>query len=335
MSLAPRLCLAALALLAAAAAWAAREPVLSQVRLPHNYYWRELYIPQLTTGPSAAAFMPSGDELVYSMAGSLWRQRIGADEAVELTHADGAYDYQPDVAPDGGSVVFSRYDGHAIELWRLDLASGEARALTANAGVNVEPRISPDGSRIAYVSTEGTGHFNLRVADLTPAGLANARFLVPPRESRIDRYYYSTHDHAINPSWSPDGKRVFFVSNAEIPWGTGIICSVAVDATPSQPTDCLTRHQLETSWAARPEVAPDGRRVLFSNYHGGQWHQLWLTTTDDAAPLPLILEEAGGRATSLNGGPFTDGGALVCSNGLLHDAVLTQLNGGPIPLRRT
>ena len=55
----------------------------------------------------------------------------------------------------------------------------------------------------------------------------------------------------------------------------------------------------------------------------------------DAAPLPLILEEAGGRATSLNGGPFTDGGALVCSNGLLHDAVLTQLNGGPIPLRRT
>ena len=55
----------------------------------------------------------------------------------------------------------------------------------------------------------------------------------------------------------------------------------------------------------------------------------------DAVPLPLILEEAGGRATSLNGGPFTDGGALVCSNGLLHDAVLTQLNGGPIPLRRT
>jgi Tol biopolymer transport system component len=34
-------------------------------------------------------------------------------------------------------------------------------------------------------------------------------------------------------------------------------------------------------------VAPDGRRLLYSSYHGGQWHQLWLTTTADAAPLPL------------------------------------------------
>ena len=47
------------------------------------------------------------------MAGSLWRQRIGDDEAVELTHAAGAYDYQPDVARDGRSVVFTRYDGNA------------------------------------------------------------------------------------------------------------------------------------------------------------------------------------------------------------------------------
>ncbi|WP_133739341.1 histidinol-phosphatase [Actinorugispora endophytica] len=55
----------------------------------------------------------------------------------------------------------------------------------------------------------------------------------------------------------------------------------------------------------------------------------------DAAPLPVILEEAGGRATDLRGGPFVDGGALVCTNGALHDSVLTQLNGGPTPLRLT
>jgi hypothetical protein len=276
--------LAALPLAAGALAQPAREPVLSQVSLPHNYYWRELYIPQLTTGPSAAAFLPGGEELVYSMAGSIWRQRIGSTEATELTHADGAYDYQPDVSPDGSSVVFSRYDGRAIELWRLDLASGTTRALTTNAGVNVEPRISPDGRRIVFVSTAGTGHFDLRIADLGPAGLASERFLVPPRESRIDRYYYSTHDHTINPSWSPDGGRVWFVSNAEMAWGTGRFCSIGVA---DGAIACLDRHQLETSWAARPEVGPDGRRILFSNYHGGQWHQLWLTTTDDAAPLPL------------------------------------------------
>ena len=38
----------------AAIAQAGREPVLKQVDLPHNYYWRELYIPQLTSGPVVA-----------------------------------------------------------------------------------------------------------------------------------------------------------------------------------------------------------------------------------------------------------------------------------------
>jgi TolB protein len=267
---------------------AAREPVLSQVKHPHNYYWRELYIPQLTTGPSSVAFMPSGEEVIYSMEGSLWRWKPAEPGSTELTHPPAAYDYQPDVAPDGGSVVFTRYDGKSFELWRLDLESGSERALTKNGGVNLEPRISPDGRQIAFVSTAGTGHFNLKIADVSPAGLSNERYLVAPRESKIDRYYYSTHDHAINPSWSPDGNRVWFVSNAEIPWGTGRICAVAVA---DGAIACLEKHQFETSWAARPEVAPDGKRILFSNYHGGQWHQLWLTTTDDAAPLPLTYGE--------------------------------------------
>jgi len=284
-----RALLAVPALLAAAAAsGAGREPVLSQVALPHNYYWRELYIPQLTTGPSSVAFMPSGDEVVYSMQGSLWRWRLGELGSTELTRPTAAYDYQPDVAPDGRSVVFTRYDGKGFELWRRDLAGPGERPLTTNGGVNLEPRVSPDGTRIVFVSTAGTGHFDLRIADLTDAGLANEHFLVEPRESRVDRYYYSTHDHAINPSWSPDGKQVWFVSNAEIPWGTGRICAITVaDAAVS----CLEKHQFETSWAARPEIAPEGKRILFSGYNGGQWHQLWLTTTDDAAPLPLTYGE--------------------------------------------
>ncbi|MGH8135147.1 MAG: CehA/McbA family metallohydrolase, partial [Steroidobacteraceae bacterium] len=280
--------IAASFLCAAAAAAAGREPVLSQVELPHNYYWRELYIPQLTMGPSAVAFMPDGEELIFSMEGTLWRRRIDSGDAYEITHAEGAYDYQPDVAPDGRSVVFSRYDGRAIELFRLDLASSKTQALTANTGVNLEPRLSPDGRHIVFVSTAGTGHFNLKIADIGAAGLMNERYLVAPRESAIDRYYYSTHDHTINPSWSPDGKRVWFVSNAEIPWGTGKICSVTVS---DGQRACLDRHELETSWAARPEIGPDGKRILFSNYHGGQWHQLWLTTTDDAAPLPLTYSD--------------------------------------------
>ena len=29
-----------------------REPVLKQIALPHSYYYRELYLPQLTSGPA-------------------------------------------------------------------------------------------------------------------------------------------------------------------------------------------------------------------------------------------------------------------------------------------
>jgi TolB protein len=44
--------LTALVFLAAPLA-AQREPVLKQIKVPHNYYYREMYLPQLTTGPSS------------------------------------------------------------------------------------------------------------------------------------------------------------------------------------------------------------------------------------------------------------------------------------------
>src|SRR3954464_12109122 len=94
---------------------AQREPVLKQINVPHPYYFREMYLPQLTTGPSGAAWMPDGSALVYSMRGSLWRQETGGTVATQLT-AGGGYDYQPDVSPDGKWVAFDRYDGNSVEL---------------------------------------------------------------------------------------------------------------------------------------------------------------------------------------------------------------------------
>jgi histidinol-phosphatase len=45
----------------------------------------------------------------------------------------------------------------------------------------------------------------------------------------------------------------------------------------------------------------------------------------DLAALQVIVEEAGGRFTSLEGEARPDGGSVVCSNGLLHDEVLARL----------
>src|ERR1700689_2695195 len=102
---------------------AQRKPVLRQIDLPHPYYYREMYLPQLTSGPSSLAWSPDSGELIYSMAGTLWRQKLGAINAQQLT-ASVSYDYQPDWSSDGRWIVYASYRNDAVELWLLDLSNG-------------------------------------------------------------------------------------------------------------------------------------------------------------------------------------------------------------------
>jgi histidinol-phosphatase len=51
----------------------------------------------------------------------------------------------------------------------------------------------------------------------------------------------------------------------------------------------------------------------------------------DLAALQVIVQEAGGRCTSLGGEARPDGGSVVCTNGHLHDEVLAQLADGRYP----
>ena len=263
-----------------------RLPVLGQIALPHNYYYRELYLPQLTSGPSSVAWTPDGTSLVYSMQGSLWRQRRGDVVAQQLTDDPGT-DYQPDCSPDGKSIVFVRYDGRSMELMLLDLASGKVSALTSNGAVNVEPRWSPDGTRLAYVSTDRTGHFLLHIADVRDGRIVSARTLTPDRRSEIARYYYSPFDHAINPVWTRDGKEIVFVSNRDVAHGTGDLVRLAADGS-SEPR---LVHREETSWRARPDTSWDGTRIVYSSYLGRQWQQLWMLPVTGGYPVPLTYGE--------------------------------------------
>ena len=49
----------------------------------------------------------------------------------------------------------------------------------------------------------------------------------------------------------------------------------------------------------------------------------------DLAALQVIVQEAGGRFTTLGGVATPDGGSVVCSNGRLHDEALALLAGAP------
>ncbi len=281
--------LACLFLVTCVFCFAQREPVLKQIDLPHPYYFREMYLPQLTTGPSAAAWSPDSYSLVYSMAGSLWRQELRSAKAEQLTSGPG-YDFQPDWSSndDGRWVVFARYDHDTVELWSLDLRDGRARKMTSGGAVNLEPRFSPDGKRLAFVSTAHKGHYHIFVGRFEDGLLSDVRQLTGENVSALPRYYYSQVDHEISPVWTPDGSEILFVSNRGHIYGTGGFWRMKAEAG----AEAREIHYEETNWKARPDFSPDGKRMVYSSYLGQSWHQLW------------VMPAAGGDAFPISYGAF-------------------------------
>jgi TolB protein len=265
---------------------AQRKPVLPQIDLLHPYYFREMYLPQLTSGPSSVAWSPDSREVVYSMAGSLWRQKIDTKVAQQLTGGPG-YAYQPDWSPDGRSVVYCSYQKDAVELWLLDLATGKTEPLTSGGAVNVEPRWSPDGKQIIFVSTSYNRRFHIFRAEVQNGKLEKVTRLTGETKSPLPRYYYSAFDHEISPVWSRDGKEILFVSNRGHIYGTGGFWRMRAEPG----AEAREIHYEETTWRARPDFSPDGSRIVYSSYLGRQWHQLWVMPANGGDAFPVSYGE--------------------------------------------
>ena len=266
---------------------AQREPVLQQIDLPHPYYYREMYLPQLTTGPSSVAWLPDSRTLVYSMGGSLWKQKWDSTVAEQLTAGPG-YDYQPDCSPDGRWIVYSSYNNDAIELWALNLGTRQFRQLTSGGAVNVEPRFSPDGKRIVFVSTSYQKHFHIFVGQFANGELTDVKRLTGETRSDLPRYYYSEFDHEISPAWSPDGADLIFISNRGHIYGTGGFWRMKAEPA----AEAREIHYEETAWKARPDFSPDGKRIVYASYLGQQWHQLWVMPSNGGDAFPLTYNQA-------------------------------------------
>jgi Tol biopolymer transport system component/imidazolonepropionase-like amidohydrolase len=152
-----------------------------------------------------------------------------------------------DVSPDGKEIVLSILG----DLYMLPIEGGEAKRITSGAAYDVQPRFSPDGRSIAFVSDRG-GIENIWVCD---------------REGKGARPISTETDGTVTgPAWTPDGdyligrKRVTDrspIGSVEL-WmwhvkgGQGIQISKKDD----QPD------------AADPAVSPDGRFIYFSARDG-------------------------------------------------------------------
>ncbi|MGB9235516.1 MAG: CehA/McbA family metallohydrolase, partial [Terriglobales bacterium] len=195
------------------------------------------------------------------------------------------YDYQPDWSSDGQWIVFARYDHDAVELWSLDVYAGRLHQLTSGGAVNVEPRFSPDGKRLAFVSTSYKGHFHVFVAGFSGGTLTDVRQLTPEHVSDLPRYYYSKVDHEISPVWSRDGSEILFISNRGHIHGTGGFWRIKADAGNND--EAREIHYEETNWKARPDFSPDGKRMVYASYLGQEWHQLWLMPAAGGDAFPI------------------------------------------------
>ena len=111
-----------------------------------------------------------------------------------------------------------------VLIWLAGLSFGQIlqhHALTQDGSVNVEPRFSPDGRRIAFVSTSLHGRFHIFVGRFENGQLSDVERVTGENRSALPRYYYSVYDHEISPAWSPDGSEIVFVSNRNHLYGTG------------------------------------------------------------------------------------------------------------------
>jgi dipeptidyl aminopeptidase/acylaminoacyl peptidase len=193
----------------------------------------------------------------------------------------------PEISPDGTKIAYVRRSGDVMTdrmrsaIWIVDTRTGEQRPLVAGPGSHSSPRWSPDGRRLAYVSTaEGS------------APQLFVRWMDTGQSVRIT----GLPDSPSSIAWSPDGQRLaysMFVPDEGMKLGS----------PPPKPEGALWGPPLEV-------ITAIAYRSDDSGYAKPGFTQLFLVSADGGAPRQLTF---GARN---NDGPLSwapDGRTLVFS----------------------
>jgi Tol biopolymer transport system component len=167
---------------------------------------------------------------------------VGTGKGRRLTR--GLRAREPDVSPDGQTIVFVRKMGNRSDLHLVGLDGDGLRALTSSPAETEwgDPRFSPDGGRVVASRWRAGGWLDVVVVDAATGVVTEL-----------------THDRAkdVEPSFTPDGSAVVFRSDRD--GHSNLHAHRFSDGALLQITNVL-------GGAFAPAVRPDGQEIVFASY---------------------------------------------------------------------
>lgn len=171
-------------------------------------------------------------------------------------HIDGTVEAQ--LGEDLGEIVFQSNRDGDFEIYVMNGEGGEVRQLTNNIEVDVRPKWSPDGSKIAFISGRDNHasfgeNMSLYVMD---ADGENVRRLSSD-DIRVTDFYFN---------WSPDGSKIAFAFDPNYVFDSySLEMEIYIVDLESSEINQVT----DTEWpSAGPVWSPDSSQIAFLSFVG-------------------------------------------------------------------